>query len=465
MANDVKVEGGITTKRATGIISGTVAKDNQGAYSSINDKMLCPITGNFVSVPNTVAVTWPGATSPATKDFSIGDTDYYIYKGTATGEITVGLHSNLDLTHGGSSVCWDITAGALCDYDYIDEINKQVVNILNREASFTWTPTADATVTTTSNPFQMPGGYCGPENNDPEGLWWEFVFENGARVINIDGGNYNISLRDGMDNVWRKYSPDIVEFTFYVPGLGTGNLELSSIKAVIVYPTLLNDFKAIASKTVKPKISPFFITLGTNTSGWSTYCHNYPIGYTVEDGDAYTIEGLNTAGDAVVLSNPVSVVMPGVPYLINATADFTLNFDYASVLESYATDFLSTDKTTYEFRGNGTDEYTTDNLYPLGASEAWQSYVLRNGSFVMVDANGSGIAPNRCWLNVAKTTASQVRVLTIGSDGGATTIDPVSRCDTTADAPVWHTIDGRRLSARPTQKGVYVNGNHKVIIR
>ena len=33
-----------------------------------------------------------------------------------------------------------------------------------------------------------------------------------------------------------------------------------------------------------------------------------------------------------------------------------------------------------------------------------------------------------------------------------------------AAAAEWYTLDGRKLSGKPTQKGVYINGGHKVVV-
>ena len=465
VAYDVTGSGNNITETATGIISGAVDTDDNGYYPAIYRKKLKPIISNFVSVPNAVAVTWPGDDTSSSPDFYIGDTDYHVYKGTATEAITVGLQYNEILPNNMNSVYWTITGGTLCDYDYFSGINGAHVNADNSNASFTWNQTADASVSTDFRPYAMPGGYCGALNTDLEQLWWYISTIQSRNVLFIDGDATTVSLQDNLDNVWSEYNPDMAVFLNPIYGPSNGNFELNSIIAVVVNPNMLGTFKGNSNTTVKPKVCPSVISPGSNASGWVTYCHNYPIGYNVDGCDVYTIEGLTTAGDAVVLGDKVSVVMPGVPYLINASTNFTLGYNPPSVRETFATDFLSTDGSTYEFRGNGTDGYATENLWALGTSTEWQSYVLRDGNFVMVDAVGTGIPANRCWLNVAKSRASQVRSFTIATDGGATAVSPVNSCASAADGTPWYTLDGRKLTARPTTKGVYLNGNKKVIVR
>jgi len=47
---------------------------------------------------------------------------------------------------------------------------------------------------------------------------------------------------------------------------------------------------------------------------------------------------------------------------------------------------------------------------------------------------------------------------------GTTAIDaPVTFASQRPDA--WYTLDGRRLSGKPSQKGVYINGGVKVVIK
>lgn len=98
-------------------------------------------------------------------------------------------------------------------------------------------------------------------------------------------------------------------------------------------------------------------------------------------------------------------------------------------------------------------------------------YTVSPGDFVKV-MSGASIAPFRAYLKY--TAATQTRstsdelpttmtVRLIGADGEVTAIShsfsPYSSNDN------WHSLDGRKLSGRPTQKGVYINNGKKVIIK
>lgn len=46
-----------------------------------------------------------------------------------------------------------------------------------------------------------------------------------------------------------------------------------------------------------------------------------------------------------------------------------------------------------------------------------------------------------------------------------TMITTTDLTEDTDKADAWYTLDGRRLSGKPTQRGVYVNGERKVVIK
>lgn len=52
------------------------------------------------------------------------------------------------------------------------------------------------------------------------------------------------------------------------------------------------------------------------------------------------------------------------------------------------------------------------------------------------------------------------------STDDATAIESLTdKKQTTADSGLWFTIDGRMLSGKPSQKGIYINNGRKVIIK
>ena len=98
------------------------------------------------------------------------------------------------------------------------------------------------------------------------------------------------------------------------------------------------------------------------------------------------------------------------------------------------------------------------------------------GDFVKFAA-GAWLRPMRCYLTYNGTSAgapaldaaapelpSSISVVLVKADGSTTTIDNGElRIENSTDA--WHTLDGRRLSGKPTQRGIYINNGKKIVIK
>ena len=89
--------------------------------------------------------------------------------------------------------------------------------------------------------------------------------------------------------------------------------------------------------------------------------------------------------------------------------------------------------------------------------EAGTNYVLYNNEFVR--AEGSELAANRCYLHL--DAAAPALVLAI--DGSATSIG--AELGAASDDAQWFTLDGRKLTAKPARKGLYIKNGTKVVIK
>ena len=96
------------------------------------------------------------------------------------------------------------------------------------------------------------------------------------------------------------------------------------------------------------------------------------------------------------------------------------------------------------------------------------------GQFVKI-ASGASIKPMRAYLKRTTYSASRglingydnslpsaMTVVLKGSNGDATEIGTISLIDETSE---WYSLDGRKLSSKPTKKGLYINGGKKVVIK
>ena len=92
------------------------------------------------------------------------------------------------------------------------------------------------------------------------------------------------------------------------------------------------------------------------------------------------------------------------------------------------------------------------------------SYMLRDGQFILVDEN-QGLAAHRCLLNVTATGAASARKLSIAIGDDSTAIDNVQWSMFNGQSDLWYTIDGRKLSGKPTKKGLYIHNGVKTVIK
>ncbi len=114
-------------------------------------------------------------------------------------------------------------------------------------------------------------------------------------------------------------------------------------------------------------------------------------------------------------------------------------------------------------------------IYGFAAEDATvgtTSYTV--GQFVKI-ASGASIKPMRAYLKRTTYSASRglingydnslpsaMTVVLKGSNGDTTEIGTIRLIDETGE---WYSLDGRKLSGKPTKKGLYINGGKKVVIK
>ena len=105
-------------------------------------------------------------------------------------------------------------------------------------------------------------------------------------------------------------------------------------------------------------------------------------------------------------------------------------------------------------------------------------YTVNPGDFVKAMA-GASIAPFRAFLKFTPVSGaprrgaaeealpSRMTVRLVNADGETTTLSEELRVKSEgfATATAWFTLDGRKLDKHPTQKGIYINGNKKIVIK
>lgn len=90
-------------------------------------------------------------------------------------------------------------------------------------------------------------------------------------------------------------------------------------------------------------------------------------------------------------------------------------------------------------------------------------YVLYNGMFVK---STSGTIPEkRCYLLIDTNVAAGTRGFIIDHGEGSTALRSVAAEGTNGKSDAWYTLQGRRLSAKPTKSGLYLHNGKKVVIK
>ena len=119
------------------------------------------------------------------------------------------------------------------------------------------------------------------------------------------------------------------------------------------------------------------------------------------------------------------------------------------------TGLVTKTETGFNMLGNATDATITE-----GGFTEQPFYSLYNGKFYRYEGT-QAIAAHRCILTVSPVYTAPV--LTIGTE--TTSLSPVPSPSREGSSQGWYTLDGRKLNGKPTQKGIYVNGGRKVVIK
>lgn len=157
---------------------------------------------------------------------------------------------------------------------------------------------------------------------------------------------------------------------------------------------------------------------------------------------------------------PLTVVAAETPMLIHNSSSADKTLWIVPTEETHDKPAADVVTVAPEFKGTLTAKEFTD-----ADMAAKDHYVCTGKSFVWV-RNAGSIGANKCWLEVDKTTTQGAPSLIIGYGNGndATGIAPVTG-KTGAENGQWYDLNGRKLNAAPTQKGVYVINGKKVVIK
>ena len=241
----------------------------------------------------------------------------------------------------------------------------------------------------------------------------------------------------------------------------------------------LSPLSPYAGKTVNVTYTRSF------TSGKpSTVC--LPFAYTPKGEEKfYTFTGITKDGGNYTanMTEVVSPLVANTPYLFMPTGNADFSGTYAIPADITAGTTTSGDWT---FKGTySTFEWSaapSTPTYGFSAQDAndgiTQGQFVKVGSYVRIkpmraylEYNGSDsqFAKARALTRTAaadnETLPETIGVRLIGADGQVTAIGTLHTRTGEVTLDGWYTLDGKRLTGQPTQKGIYVNNGKKVIIK
>ena len=226
----------------------------------------------------------------------------------------------------------------------------------------------------------------------------------------------------------------------------------------------------IANTSTMPRVGLVGRTLNT-TGVWNTLC--LPFSLTSEQiassplagAEIRTLSNSAFANDVLTLNftpetgeGAITEITAGTPYIIR-----WLNSD-GNVIEAP----IFTNVTVNN--GNST-VVSTDKVDFVGSYDPVQISGMDN-TVLYLGANNTLYYPSRAMtigscrayfqLKLSSDEASQIRAINLGFDEEENGISEIKAETENAD---WYTLDGRKLMEKPVEKGIYINGGRKVMIK
>ena len=217
---------------------------------------------------------------------------------------------------------------------------------------------------------------------------------------------------------------------------------------------------------------------------WNTLCLPFDVDLTADGcplagATARYLSEASVSGTTLNLtfSDPVTTLYAGEPYIIKWASGTNLteaNLVFTGVTIyninwNYDTDELNTDT-------DPDNDVTTDQrvrflgTYKSTAFDATDNTVLLLGgaNTLYYPGNGAGLGAQRAYFKLGDGTALARRLTGFNIDFGdeSTGIVTISKESGSQGASTgWYTLDGRRLSQKPSRAGIYINNGNKVVIK
>ena len=211
---------------------------------------------------------------------------------------------------------------------------------------------------------------------------------------------------------------------------------------------------------------------------WNTLCLPFDVtiaGSPLAGATARPLTSASISGTTLTLTfgDVVTALEAGTPYIIKWTADANYVDDDAHNIVSPVFSGVTIDKTdrSYDNGISGDNRVRFIGTYSSTTFTAADNSILLMGgeNTLYYPTAGAGIGAQRAYFKIGSDGALLARRLTafnidFGDDETTGIISTTNDTnDTNSDA--WYSLDGRRLSAKPSRAGVYINKGIKVVIK
>lgn len=167
---------------------------------------------------------------------------------------------------------------------------------------------------------------------------------------------------------------------------------------------------------------------------------------------AYMVTSADKASNTITL-HQVSTLNEGCGALVYYDTDV---YEGVDIVLSHTTDAGLADYTGNLLQGS--------HVSPVGFMCDGTAYILKNGAFV--PATSGSLARNKAYLKVPPVASGSVRYDFQLEDETVTDIKPIHDVlSGICEKDCWYTLDGKKLNGKPTEKGVYIYNEHKILIQ
>ena len=212
---------------------------------------------------------------------------------------------------------------------------------------------------------------------------------------------------------------------------------------------------------------------------WNTLCLPFDVtiaGSPLAGATARPLTSASISGSTLTLTfgDAVTTLEAGTPYIIKWTADANYVDDDEHNIASPVFSGVTIDKTdrSYDNGISGDNRVRFLGTYKSTAFGAEDKSILLMGgaNTLYYPTAGAGIGAQRAYFKIGSDGALLARRLTafnidFGDDETTGIISVHDSGFMVNGSDAWYSLDGRRLSAKPSRAGVYINNGKKVVIK